>query len=160
MELHRKHNIKPYAMFLQLIITAPVLLSVWRVFTTSPEIKAASVIGINFSEISYSALFSGHVLYLIPILLSMIIQLLSQLLPKFLRRKQMTFINVYEKEAMKKQNRTANIMSIVFVLIGFFFQAGVQFYWSITGLWMIMQNLFVYYFQRTDFFKNKVKPRL
>lgn len=28
MELHKKHNIKPYAMFLQLIITAPVLLSV------------------------------------------------------------------------------------------------------------------------------------
>lgn len=158
--LYKKHNIRPFGMFMPLILTTPVMISVWRVFMASPEIKSTSIGSIQFSETSYSAVLSGQWQYLIIILVALIVQLTSQLLPKFLQRKRTKLINVYERDAMRKQNRTQNIMSIFFVLLSIFFQAGVQFYWTITGIWTICQNLFVHYFQRTNFFKIKVKPRL
>ncbi|UWD34206.1 membrane protein insertase YidC [Mesomycoplasma molare] len=158
-ELYKKNNVSPVAQLQQAFITMPIFIAMWRILQGLPAIKSTTWLGINLASTSYQELFAGKWIYLPILLITIIIQLVQQLLPKFLNRKQnKRLMNASETEALKKQQKTQNYMIIIFILFGVLFQASLQVYWIVGGIWEIGQILFVHYFQRTNIFKEKVRP--
>lgn len=162
-ELYKREKISPWSQIVTMFITLPILIVVFRIISTSPEIKQASWYGIQFSATSINRIFKSKDYIYIPIvLISIGIQALAQYMPKLLnmKRKKSLRGDAYQREALKKDNRRNNILSLIFIGIGVFFSAGLQIYWVIGGIWTIFQHIFVFYFQRTKFFKKKIEPRL
>ncbi|TPR54283.1 membrane protein insertase YidC [Metamycoplasma neophronis] len=162
-ELYKREKISPFGQIVTMFITLPILIVVFRIISTSPEIKQASWYGIQLSATSINQVFRAKEYIYIPIILvSIAIQALAQYMPKILnwKRKKSLRGDAYQRAAMKKENRKANIISLVFIGIGVLFSAGLQIYWIIGGIWTIFQHIFVFYFQRTKLFKTKVEPRL
>ena len=161
-EMYKQEKISPFSSFVSMFITLPILIVVFRIVSSSPEIKQATWYGIQFSATSFRRLFKGDWKYLPLILLSLGIQALAQYLPKLLnlKKKKSLRADAYEQEALKKSNKRNNMMQILFIGFGAIFSAGLQIYWIIGGVWTIFQNLFVHYFSKSKLFKEKIEPRM
>ncbi|WP_373437562.1 membrane protein insertase YidC [Metamycoplasma equirhinis] len=162
-ELYKKEKISPWGQMVSLFITLPILIVVFRIISTSPEIKQATWYGIQLSATSMTRVFSNkEYIYLPIIIFSLGMQALAQYMPKILKykRKKSLRADAYQQEAMKKERRKFNIISLVFIGFGVLFSAGLQIYWIFGAIWTILQHVFVHYFQKTKFFKTKVEPKL
>ncbi|AZZ65384.1 membrane protein insertase YidC [Metamycoplasma phocicerebrale] len=162
-ELYKKENVSPLAQLVSSLITLPILIVVFRIVSTAPEIKQATLYSIQLSATSISRLFKlGEMQYLPIVILSAGIQLLAQFMPKILRmkRKKSLRADAYQRAAMKKSNKKALLIPLIFVVIGLFFSAGLQIYWIIGGLFTIVQHIAVHYIQKTKWYKNKLEPFL
>lgn len=139
-ELYKKEGINPIGAMGNMFLTMPMFLSIWRIVSGVPMLKAATWLGMTFATTSYKALLSGQWQYLWLILLSGLVQFLSMYFPRLLTKKRdKTRINKHEEEAMKKNNKTQNIMTVVMIVMAVAFSAGVQVYWVIGGLWRILE---------------------
>jgi YidC/Oxa1 family membrane protein insertase len=122
-------------------MTMPIFLSIWRIIGGLPQLKSTIWLGINFSATSYQNLFAGEWQYLPLIILAGLSSAFSQLFPRLLNKKRDGHrINVQQKEAMKKNNKTQNIVLAVFVFMALIFSAGIQIYWIIGAIWQIIQT--------------------
>ncbi len=140
-DLYKKENISPLGAFTGILITIPIFITVWRVISAVQQVKTTSWLGINFSEISYKQLFDGYFQYLPLLIIAPAIQAFSQIYPRLLNRKRNKHqINVYQKAAMKKNNKTANISLAIFIFFTLVPSAGTQIYWIIGGIWQIIQT--------------------
>lgn len=156
-ELYKKNNVSMTGPLLGVLITMPIFLAMWRVIQGIPDIKSSTWLGIQFSLTSWRELFGGAWQYLPLLIVAVLVQALSQLLPRFLNRKRMSErANVSEKAALKKANKTQNIMMIFFIFLAVAFEAGVQIYWIVGGIWQIFQTLLVHWIVKTDFYKEKL----
>lgn len=156
-ELYKKNNINMLTPLLSTLVSMPIFLSMWRIIQGIPFIKSTSIWGINFSQTSWRELFAGEWQYLGLIILAVVIQAGSQFLPRYLSKKRMKErSNIAEKEAMKKANRTQNIMMAIFVFMAVIFEAGVQVYWIVGGIWTMSQTLLIHHIQKTKLFREKL----
>lgn len=156
-ELYKKNNINMLTPLLSTLVSMPIFLAMWRIIQGIPFIKSTSLWGINFSQTSWRELFAGEWQYLILIILAVVVQAGSQFLPRYLNKKRMNErSNVAEKAAMKKANRTQNIVMIIFVFMAIIFEAGVQIYWIVGGIWTMLQTLLIHHIQKTKFFREKL----
>jgi YidC/Oxa1 family membrane protein insertase len=57
---------------------------------------------------------------------------------------------------MKKANRTQNIIMVIFIFMAIIFEAGVQIYWIVGGIWTMLQTLLIHHVQKTKFFREKL----
>ncbi|MGL5205180.1 MAG: membrane protein insertase YidC, partial [Metamycoplasmataceae bacterium] len=152
-ELYKKNNINMLTPILSTLVSMPIFLAMWRIIQGIPFIKSTSLWGINFSQTSWRELFEGEWQYLILIILAVIVQAGSQYLPRYLNKKRMNErSNVAEKEAMKKANRTQNIIMGIFIFMAVIFEAGVQIYWIVGGIWTMLQTLLIHHVQKTKLF--------
>lgn len=160
-DLYKKNNFSPFAPFSQVLVTMPIFIAVWQVIQGIPSLKVTYWVGLELASISYQKLFEGLWQYLPILIIVVLVQAVQQLLPKYLNKKNTNRImNQNESETMKKQQKTQRIISIVFIFFGVLFQASLQIYWIIGGLWEIGQTLGVHYLQRSTFFKEKMRPWL
>ena len=156
-ELYKKNNINMLTPLLSTLVSMPIFLAMWRIIQGIPFIKSTSLWGINFSQTSWRELFAGEWQYLILIILAVVVQAGSQLLPRYLNKKRMKErSNIAEKAAMKKANRTQNIIMAMFILMAVIFEAGVQIYWIVGGIWTMLQTLMIHHIQKTKFFREKL----
>ncbi|MGL6125271.1 MAG: membrane protein insertase YidC [Metamycoplasmataceae bacterium] len=156
-ELYKKNNINMLTPILSTLVSMPIFLAMWRIIQGIPFIKSTSLWGINFSQTSWRELFAGEWQYLILIILAVIVQAGSQFLPRYLNKKRMNErSNIAEKEAMKKANRTQNIIMIIFIFMAIIFEAGVQIYWIVGGIWTMLQTLLIHHIQKTKIFREKL----
>ncbi len=156
-ELYKKNNINMLTPLLSTLVSMPIFLSMWRIIQGIPFIKSTSLWGINFSQTSWRELFSGEWQYLFLIILAVIVQAGSQFLPRYLNKKRMNErSNVAEKAAMKKANRTQNIIMVIFIFMAVIFEAGVQIYWIVGGIWTMLQTLLIHHIQKTKIFREKL----
>ncbi|MGP1451796.1 MAG: membrane protein insertase YidC [Metamycoplasmataceae bacterium] len=156
MELYKKNNINPLDSFISLIVGMPIFIAIWRVIQCIPDIKSTHWAGLDFSATSWRELFAGKFVYLWIIVASVLIQALSQYLPKLLtlkRFKERTTIE--DKAALKKANRTQNLISIFFLIFTVIFTAGVQVYWIIGGIWSVGQILLIHWFKKSKYYREK-----
>ncbi|WP_261368952.1 membrane protein insertase YidC [Mycoplasma struthionis] len=162
-ELYKREKINPFGQIVTMFLTLPILIVVFRIISTNPEIKQATWYGIRLSATSFFMIVQNKDYSYLPIILiSILVQALAQYTPKLLMYKKNKSLraDAYQREAMKKENRKYNIMSLIFIFLGAIFSAGLQIYWIIGGIWTILQHIFVHYFQRTKLFKNKIYPKL
>ncbi len=156
-ELYKKNNINMLTPLLSTLVSMPIFLSMWRIIQGIPFIKSTSLWGINFSQTSWRELFAGEWQYLFLIILAVVVQAGSQFLPRYLNKKRMNErSNVAEKAAMKKANRTQNIIMVIFIFMAIIFEAGVQIYWIVGGIWTMLQTLLIHHIQKTKIFREKL----
>ena len=157
-DLYKKEGISPMGSIGTMFITMPFFLSMWRVTSSIQHLKGTIWLGLNFAATSWREVFAGHWEYLWIMVLAAGVQAYAQIHPRLLtkRRQDKMRVNVHQKAAMKKNNKTQNIMLVVFVFMALIFSAGLQVYWIIRGLWQIVQATLTHHIiirQR----KNKVR---
>ena len=139
-ELYKKEGVSPLGSLGTMFITMPIFLSIWRVIGGVPHLKSTVWLGINFSATSYKELLAGEWQYLPLMLVAALSAAFSQLYPRLLtKRRDKNRINVHQKAAMKKNNKTQNIVMAVFVIMALIFSAGIQIYWIVGGVWQVIQ---------------------
>lgn len=139
-ELYKKEGVSPLGSLGTMFITMPIFLSIWRVIGGVPHLKSTVWLGINFSATSYKELLAGEWQYLPLMLIAGISAAFSQIYPRLLtKRRDKNRINVHQKAAMKKNNKTQNIVMVVFVIMALIFSAGIQIYWIVGGVWQVIQ---------------------
>ncbi|QKT05759.1 membrane protein insertase YidC [Mycoplasma sp. OR1901] len=159
--LYAKYNINPLDQFGSLLISMPIFLAMWRVIQGIPEIKDTVWLGLNFSSVSFQKVMGGDMSYLWILVLTIAIQILSQLLPQFLNRKKFKrTTTISEKNALKKSEKTQKIMVAVFAIITIMFGVGVQVYWLFGGLWQMLEVLSLHKLKKTKWFKEKYSKKL
>ncbi len=155
-KLYKSHNISMTGPIKAMCISLPIFIAVWRVIQGIPDIKDTTWLGIQFSLTSWKELFGGAWQYLPLLVLAAGIQIISQILPRILNKKRLgERANKAEIAALKKSNKTQNIVLIVYVVMSVLFEAGVQIYWIVSGLWQIMQILAVHHIVRSEWYKTK-----
>ncbi|ENY53991.1 Hypothetical protein, predicted membrane protein, OxaA/YidC family [Metamycoplasma alkalescens 14918] len=162
-ELYKKEKISPTAQLVSSFITLPILIVVFRIISTLPEIKQATLYSIQFSATSLFRIFKvGELQYLPIIILSIGIQIIAQFMPKLLQLKKKKFLraDAYQRAEMKKSNKRTILLPIIVSFIGILFSAGLQIYWIIGGIFTIIQHVAIHYIQRTKWYKNKLGPWL
>ncbi|AGQ51286.1 hypothetical protein MHL_2860 [Mesomycoplasma hyopneumoniae 7422] len=126
-----------------------------------PSFKVTYFLGLELAATSYQKLFEGYWIYLPIIIVTVLVQALQQIIPKILNKKKSNRImNVQENETLKKQQKTQRIVSIIFIFFGVIFQASLQIYWIIGGVWEILQTLGIFYLQKSNFYREKMRPWL
>jgi YidC/Oxa1 family membrane protein insertase len=123
MALYRKNNVNPFASLGTIFVTMPIFLSIWIIISALPVYKIISVGQFSFSISSISGMFSVGSLFFAYLFVGIAVgfaQGLSSKLPRMLsnKRKGIKRIDEQTKKAMKKQNKTQNIMIGVFVFMG------------------------------------------
>ncbi|MEE3928272.1 membrane protein insertase YidC [Mycoplasmopsis ciconiae] len=158
--LYKKHNIKPIDQFASVVLAMPIFFAMWRVIQGVPEIKSTVWLTINFASVSWRRLFAGEWPYFFVLFFAAGLQFVSQFLPKLLNKKRMKQrTTIAESEALKKSEKTQNIMMIVFLFITLIFSAGVQIYWIFGSIWVIGQTLALHKLKKTDWFKYKYSKK-
>lgn len=156
-ELYKKNGINPLDSFATMLISMPIFFAIWRVIQALPDMKSTVWLGMSFAETSWRRLFFNQEWQYLGILIVVgLVQGISQFLPALLNRKKFKqHTNLEEAKALKKQNKTQKIIAFVFFFITFMFNAGVQIYWIISGLWTIGQTLGIHYFKKTRYYRTK-----
>ena len=159
-ELYKKEGVSPLGPLGTIFITMPIFLSIWRVIGGIPHLKSTVWLGINFSSTSYKELFAGEWQYLPLILVAAASAALSQIFPRLLTKKRdKNRINVHQRKTMKKNNKTQNIVLIVYVIMAVIFSAGIQIYWIVGGIWQVIQTTITHHviIHQKKRARNKVK---
>ncbi len=141
-EMFKKEGISPLGSIGSVFLTMPIFLAMWKIIGGIPHLKSTSWLGIHFSETSWRELFHGEFQYLPLMLFAATIQGISIYIPRLLtKRRDKNRINAHQKDALKKANKTQNIMMAIFVFMALIFSAGLQVYWIFGGIFTIVQNL-------------------
>ncbi|WP_406614074.1 YidC/Oxa1 family membrane protein insertase [Mycoplasma corogypsi] len=159
-QLYSKYNINPLDQFGSMLLAMPIFLAMWRVIQSLPQLKATVWLGLNFSTTSWQAVLGGQWVYLWILIVAILAQLASQILPQLLNRKRMRErATAAEIAALKKSERTQKILMVVMVVITVLFSAGVQVYWAFGGIWQLFQVLAIHKLKHSDWFKNKYSKK-
>lgn len=154
--LYKKNNINPLDAFLNIIISFPIFIAMWRVIQSIPEMKSTHWLGMDFAATSWKRLFAGEWAYLGILVVALVVQFFSQFTPRLLNRKKFKERTTIEEEkALKKSNKTQNIIMIVFLFITLMFSCGVQVYWIFSGLWNIIQTISIHFFKKSAYYRRK-----
>ncbi|BDV03820.1 MAG: hypothetical protein HPPSJP_5410 [Candidatus Hepatoplasma scabrum] len=146
MALYRKNNVNPFASLGTIFVTMPIFLSIWIIISALPAYKIISVGQFSFSISAISGMFSVGSLFFAYLFVGVAVgfsQGLSSKLPRMLsnKRKGIKRIDEQTKKAMKKQNKTQNIMIGVFVFMGLIVPVLLAIYWIFSALFTMTTEL-------------------
>lgn len=160
-ELHKKYGFNLSSTFTQIAITTPIFIAMWKTVQSVQIFKTTNWAGLEFAQTSWREVIYNHQYqYLWIIICVATTSVLAQIVPRILnRKKNKRIMNDDELMAYKKQQKTQNIITIVFAFFAIILQSGVQVYWMMGNLWMIGQSIGIYYFQRSKYFKEKLAPK-
>lgn len=146
-ELYKKEGVSMFGSIGSIFLTMPFFVAMWRVIGAIPHLKAVVWAGISFTATSWRELFTGEWQYLPLIIAAAFFAAGQQILPRLLTKKRdRSRINVQQKAAMKKNNKTQNIMLGIFVVMAVIFNAGLQIYWVAGGIWMMIQSVATHHY--------------
>lgn len=150
--LYKKANVRPFAMFEQLMITLPIFLIVYRVVSIVRPLKY--VLLFNAWDLTLSPiaqLFSNFTTtgwpYLFFILLVVPVQFISQLVPRWLAKKRnRNNLNVgtQNSKAQKRTKIITYVMSGVMTFIVIISPAGIGLYWFLNALFSMAQSAIIH----------------
>ncbi|WP_036498941.1 membrane protein insertase YidC [[Mycoplasma] testudinis] len=148
MRLYKKHKIKSSAIFVQMFVTLPIFLIVFRVVSTLRPIKATILFTIwDLSKTPTSELFSnftnGGWIYIFFLVIVIPVQFVAQKLPQVWAQKRNRNARAQSlkgAEQLKKTRRIQLIFSVVIAFITAFSVAGVGLYWFMNSFFTIAQS--------------------
>lgn len=150
--LYKKANVRPFAMFEQIMVTLPIFLIVYRVVSIVRPLKYILLFGawdLTLSPITQ--LFSNFTTtgwpYLFFILLVVPVQFISQLVPRWLAKKRNRNNMTVGTQNSKAQRRTkiiTYVMSGVMTFIVIISPAGIGLYWFLNALFSMSQSLVIH----------------
>lgn len=153
MRLYKKHGVNPLSSLLVLIVQFPIFIGVWGAMTGAAVLSTGQVMGLNLSASIWNTLTNKALLWsngwwtaLGLILLMSAGQFFSMKVPQWIQKAQTKKVSRLTKNpAEKSQNRTANIISyvmlIMIIIMGFTLPAAMGVYWFVGALISLAQTL-------------------
>ena len=157
MKLYKKHHINPLSQLLVLIIQFPVFIGVWGAMTGSAVLSTGAVLNLNLSTSIWNALTHTNGLpsndhgwwtALVLIILMSVSQFLAMKIPQWIAKARTKKVaRLGKNPAQTQQNRTANIISyvmiIMIIVMGFTLPAAMGVYWLVGALVSLAQSLII-----------------
>ena len=160
MKLYKKHHINPLSQLLVLVIQFPVFIGVWGAMTGSAVLSTGAVLNLNLSTSIWTALTHttglpsndyGWWTALVLIVLMSVAQFMAMKIPQWISKARVKKVaRLGKNPAQTQQNRTANIVSyvmiIMIIIMGFTLPAAMGVYWLIGALISLAQSLIIQFF--------------
>ena len=153
MRLYKKHKVNPLSQLLVLVIQFPVFIGVWGAMTGSAVLSTGSFLGLHLSASIWETLrlgpkvSAGWWTALVLILLMSAGQFFAMKVPQWIQKaKTKGVAKLGKNPAQKQQNRTANIVSyvmlIMIIVMGFTLPAAMGVYWFVGAIVSLIQTVF------------------
>jgi YidC/Oxa1 family membrane protein insertase len=153
MRLYKKHHVNPLSQLLVLIIQFPVFIGVWGAMTGSAVLSTGKFLDLNLSASIWETLKAGPKAHpgwwtaLVLILLMSAGQFFAMKIPQWIQKaKQKNVSKLSKNPAQQQQNRTANIVSyvmlIMIIVMGFTLPAAMGVYWFVGAIVSLIQTVF------------------
>ena len=167
MRLYKKHKVNPLSQLLVLIIQFPVFIGVWGAMTGSAVLSTGAVMGLHLSDSIWATLKLGPKVAqggwwtaLVLIILMSAGQFFSMKVPQWIQKaKTKKVARLGKNPAQQQQNRTANIISyvmlIMIIFMGFTLPAAMGVYWFVGALVSLVQTVFTNVIFASDKKKRK-----
>ncbi len=144
MKLYQKEGVNPLGSLSSVFITMPMFLAMWRIISSLPAYKGASIGLVDFTITPLSGIFSAggitSFVYLMLLLATITMQFTSFKLPTWLsqKRKGVTHIDEKTKKAMAKNQKIGNWMIVFFVIMSITIPTLLALYWMLSGLFTLI----------------------
>ena len=153
MRLYKKHKVNPLSQLLVLIIQFPVFIGVWGAMTGSAVLSTGTFLDLDLSSSIWQTLKIGPKAHpgwwtaLVLILLMSVAQFFAMKVPQWIQKaKAKNVAKLGKNPAQKQQNRTANIVSyvmlIMIIVMGFTLPAAMGVYWFVGAIVSLIQTVF------------------
>lgn len=153
MRLYKKHKVNPLSQLLVLVIQFPIFIGVWGAMTGSAVLSTGKFLELNLSESIWTALrigpknHAGWWTALVLILLMSLGQFFAMKVPQWIQKAKTKNVSKFGKNpAQKQQNRTANMVSyvmlIMIIVMGFTLPAAMGVYWFVGAIVSLIQTVF------------------
>lgn len=153
MRLYKKHKVNPLSQLLVLIIQFPVFIGVWGAMTGAAVLSTGNFLGLHLSASIWETLKQGPKhnggwwTAFVLILLMSAGQFFAMKVPQWIQKAKTKKVSRLGKNpAQKQQNRTANIVSyvmlIMIIVMGFTLPAAMGVYWFVGAIVSLIQTLF------------------
>ena len=166
MRLYKKHKVNPLSQLLVLIVQFPIFIGVWGAMQGSAVLATGQVLGLHLSDSIWTTLRMGPsgnagwwTAFVLIILMS-VSQFISMKVPQWIQKaKTKKVARMGVNPAQKSQNRTANIISyvmlVMIIIMGFTLPAAMGVYWLIGAIVSLLQTLLTQYVFTGNKHKNK-----
>ncbi|MBP3634848.1 MAG: YidC/Oxa1 family membrane protein insertase [Bacilli bacterium] len=134
MSLYKKYNINPFSSCLFAFIQIPLLFGFLEAVNRVPVIFEENLFGLILGTTPWKAITSGHIEYVIILILIIGTTFISQKLNKTAPTPQTNDIN---------PNTMTNFMLIMIAIMSLNFSVAISLYWIASTLFTIVQNLIV-----------------
>ena len=152
MRLYKKHGVNPLSSLLVLIVQFPIFIGVWGAMNGSALLSTGTFLKLDLSASIWECLkmgpknHAGWWTALVLILLMSAGQFFSMKVPQWLQKaKAKKVARLTKNPAEKSQNRTANIISyvmlVMIIIMGFTLPAAMGVYWFIGALFSLVQSV-------------------
>ena len=153
MRLYKKHKVNPLSQLLVLIVQFPIFIGVWGAMTGSAVLSTGAFLKLNLSESIWEALklgpknHAGWWTALVLILLMSLAQFFAMKVPQWIQKAKTKKVSrLGTNPAQKQQNRTANMISyvmlIMIIVMGFTLPAAMGVYWFVGAIVSLIQTVF------------------
>lgn len=153
MSVYKKAGVNPMGSLGQVFITMPLFLAMWRIISSLPVYKGASIGMVDFTVTPLSGLFgSGNAaasfIYLLLLIAVIFTQFISFKLPTWLsnKRKGIQHIDEKTKAQMKKSNKVGNWMIVFFLIMSISIPTLLALYWMISGVFTVATTYGQHYY--------------
>ena len=151
MRLYKKHGVNPLSSLLVIIVQFPVFIGVWGAMNGSALLSTGQFLKLDLSASIWDTLKIGWshpgwwTAFTLIILMSAS-QFFSMKVPQWLQRsKAKKVARLTKNPAEKSQNRTANIISyvmlVMIIIMGFTLPAAMGVYWFIGAIFSLVQSV-------------------
>lgn len=158
--LYKKHDISPFGSLITTFIQLPIIMAVYQAVMRAEAVYSGSFLGIDLTQTpmdGFKNLFGKDTAGAIPVitifLLMAIAQFISMKLPQIMQKRMKAKKNIKTKDyanPKNTQNTMANSMnSMMYVSLGMIilfainWPLGMSFYWLISSISRIIQNLII-----------------
>lgn len=156
MRLYKKNKVNPLSSLLVLIVQFPIFIGVWGAMQGSAVLATGQVLGLHLSDSIWTTLKmgpsgnAGWWTAFVLILLMSVSQFVSMKVPQWIQKARTKKVaRLGKNPAQKSQNRTANIISwvmlVMIIIMGFTLPAAMGVYWFIGALVSLAQTLLTQY---------------
>ena len=153
MRLYKKHKVNPLSQLLVLVIQFPIFIGVWGAMTGSAVLSTGKFLDLNLSASIWETLKAGPKAHpgwwnaFVLIILMSAAQFFAMKVPQWIQKARAKKVaRLGKNPAQKQQNRTANIISyvmlIMIIIMGFTLPAAMGVYWFVGAIVSLIQTVF------------------
>lgn len=153
-KLYSEHNISPFGSIIVMFLQLPIIFGMYQATMRASSVINGTFMGINLESSPMAGMQSGQVAYVIIFVAMIVAQIVSMKFPQWIQKYRKKHSNVKEKayaQPEKKSGGMAGSMNMMMYMstfmiafLGINWPLGMSFYWLVSSLTRIVQNIVIY----------------
>lgn len=155
--LYAKHGIKPFGTMLVTFIQLPIILGMYQATMRAYSVVEGHFLGISLSKTPIDLFKLGAYGGMVIFVLMLVFQVLSLKVPQWLQKYKAKKSGVKQKKYAQGDNTMANTtnmmsytMTAMIGLLAISWPLGMSFYWLVSSIFRVIQNLVIFKFFMKD----------